>query len=77
MPNIRKIGNSYGVIIPNTILSNLELGLHDEVEIFTEGKNIKIKKINNKEDILRSWFKNGPMKNRDDLLEFKEDDNIW
>jgi antitoxin component of MazEF toxin-antitoxin module len=77
MPKIRKIGNSYGIILPNLILSELGITVNDEVEAFIDGNDIKIQKKSKEEEILKSWFKNGSIKNRENLLEFEEDDIIW
>ncbi|MDR3258998.1 MAG: AbrB/MazE/SpoVT family DNA-binding domain-containing protein [Fusobacteriaceae bacterium] len=77
MPKIRKIGNSCGIILPNAILSRLGITVDDEVEAFIDGNNIKIQKKCKEEEILKSWFKKGPINNKENLLEFEEDDRIW
>lgn len=39
---IRKIGNSYGILLPKDILSLLNLGEGDEIELNTKNKEINL-----------------------------------
>jgi antitoxin MazE len=61
--NLRKIGNSRGIIIPATLLATCEMG--DEVDIRQEGRNLVIAPLKTPR---AGWFDGYKSKADADLL---------
>ena len=73
MPNIIKIGNSYGILILKKILDSLNIKLGDEIDFEIKDNGILIKKHDKadfREEFIKSFQDNGTINDEKDWEEW-------
>lgn len=75
MPNIIKIGNSYGALISKKILDSLDIKLGDEIDLEIKDSGIYITKHEKKvfrESFIKSFLDNGAVNDKKEWQDWQE-----